>query len=53
MSHPKSSAFPATAAPATAFSPDTGVIDISARHGSKWPTLREVVEAGALQRAGE
>lgn len=30
-----------------------GVVDLSARHGAKWPTLREVIEAGALQRLGE
>lgn len=32
---------------------DKGVIDLSARHGTKWPTLREVIEAGALHRLGE
>ncbi|THF57820.1 fumarylacetoacetate hydrolase family protein [Ollibium composti] len=32
---------------------DKGVIDLSARHGAKWPTLREAVEAGALTRLGE
>lgn len=30
-----------------------GVIDLSTRHGAKWPTLREVIEAGALVRLGE
>jgi len=29
---------------------DDGVVDLSARHGAQWPTLREVVEAGALRR---
>lgn len=29
---------------------DDGVIDLSARHGSRWPSLREVIEAGALAR---
>lgn len=32
---------------------DKGVVDLSARHGAKWPTLREVIEAGALVRLGE
>ncbi len=32
---------------------DKGVVDLSARHGAKWPTLREVIEAGALARLGE
>ncbi|WP_428700112.1 fumarylacetoacetate hydrolase family protein [Stappia sp.] len=25
-----------------------GVVDLSARHGARWPSLREVIEAGAL-----
>jgi 2-keto-4-pentenoate hydratase/2-oxohepta-3-ene-1,7-dioic acid hydratase in catechol pathway len=25
-----------------------GIVDLSARHGGRWPTLREVIEAGAL-----
>ncbi|MER8421042.1 fumarylacetoacetate hydrolase family protein [Mesorhizobium sp. M1329] len=29
-----------------------GVVDLSARH-AKWPTLREVIEAGALRRLAE
>ncbi|QDC00486.1 fumarylacetoacetate hydrolase family protein [Mesorhizobium sp. 8] len=32
---------------------EKGVVDLSARHGAKWPTLREVIEAGALVRLGE
>ena len=32
---------------------DRGVVDLSARHGTDWPTLREVIEAGALRRLGE
>jgi 2-keto-4-pentenoate hydratase/2-oxohepta-3-ene-1,7-dioic acid hydratase in catechol pathway len=31
---------------------DKGVVDLSARH-SQWPTLREVIEAGALRRLAE
>ena len=30
-----------------------GVVDLSARHGAKWPTLREVIEAGALPSLAE
>ena len=30
-----------------------GVVDLSARHGTTWPTLREVIEAGALARLAE
>jgi 2-keto-4-pentenoate hydratase/2-oxohepta-3-ene-1,7-dioic acid hydratase in catechol pathway len=30
-----------------------GVIDLSARHATEWPTLREVIKAGALARIGD
>ena len=30
-----------------------GVADLSARHGGTWPTLREVIEAGALLRLAD
>lgn len=30
-----------------------GFIDLSARYGKTWPSLREVIEAGALARLGE
>lgn len=30
-----------------------GIIDLSVRHGGTWPTLREVIEAGALGRLAE
>jgi 2-keto-4-pentenoate hydratase/2-oxohepta-3-ene-1,7-dioic acid hydratase in catechol pathway len=29
---------------------DTGVIDLAARHGAVWPTLRDVIADGALHR---
>ncbi|NDW05908.1 fumarylacetoacetate hydrolase family protein [Jiella pacifica] len=35
---------------------DGGIVDLSARHGSEWPDLRAVIEAGAVDRlvaAGE
>ena len=32
---------------------DQGVVDLSARHAAEWPTLREVIEAGALARIGD
>ena len=32
---------------------DGGVVDLSARHGKDYPTLREVVAAGALMRLAE
>lgn len=30
-----------------------GAIDLSARYGAKWPTLREVIEAGALRQLAD
>ncbi|WP_087004359.1 fumarylacetoacetate hydrolase family protein [Rhizobium sullae] len=48
MSHPKLVSFSHNGGTRYGLLTDTGVIDLSARHGSKWPTLREVVEAGAL-----
>ena len=30
-----------------------GVVDLSARHGARWPSLREVIEAGALARLAD
>jgi len=32
---------------------DRGFVDLSARFGGQWPTLREVIEAGALRRIAE
>jgi 2-keto-4-pentenoate hydratase/2-oxohepta-3-ene-1,7-dioic acid hydratase in catechol pathway len=30
-----------------------GVVDLSARHGTKWPGLRQVIEAGALRQLAD
>ena len=30
-----------------------GIVDLSARYGQRWPTLREVIEAGALGALAE
>ncbi|MBS0536435.1 MAG: fumarylacetoacetate hydrolase family protein [Proteobacteria bacterium] len=32
---------------------DDGAVHLSARHGARWPSLREVIEAGALARLAE
>ncbi|PKA44467.1 2-hydroxyhepta-2,4-diene-1,7-dioate isomerase [Rhizobium sullae] len=48
MSHPKLVSFSRSGGTGYGLLTDTGVIDLSTRHGSKWPTLREVIEAGAL-----
>ncbi len=30
-----------------------GIVDLSARHGARWPSLREVIEAGALAKLAD
>ena len=32
---------------------DGGIVDLSARHGARWPGLRQVIEAGALQHLAD
>ena len=32
---------------------EDGIVDLSARHGARWPSLREVIEAGALAQLAE
>ncbi|MDX3976239.1 fumarylacetoacetate hydrolase family protein [Shinella sp.] len=32
---------------------DDGIIDLSARYGERWPSLREVIEAGALAKLAD
>ncbi|MFD9900644.1 fumarylacetoacetate hydrolase family protein [Mesorhizobium sp. NPDC059025] len=32
---------------------ENGAVDLSSRHGGQWPTLREVIEAGALHSLAE
>ncbi len=32
---------------------EDGIVDLSARHGSRWPTLREVIEAGVLAQLAQ
>lgn len=32
---------------------DDGIVHLSARHGAHWPSLREVIEAGALARLAQ
>lgn len=32
---------------------DDGIVDLSTRHGERWPSLREVIEEGALARLAE
>ncbi|MBY3181997.1 MULTISPECIES: fumarylacetoacetate hydrolase family protein [Rhizobium] len=53
MSHPKFVSFSRNGSTGYGLLIETGVVDLSARHGSKWPTLREVIEAGALTLLAE
>lgn len=54
MTRPRLATFTADGATRYGLITDNGAIDLSARHGKTWPTLRRVIEAGALQRiAGE
>ena len=32
---------------------DDGIVDLSARYGERWPSLREVIEAGALAKLAD
>ncbi|MBY5819154.1 fumarylacetoacetate hydrolase family protein [Rhizobium leguminosarum] len=53
MSHPKFVSFSRNGSTGYGLLIETGVVDLSARHGSKCPTLREVIEAGALTLLAE
>ncbi len=48
MSQPKFASFSRDGKPGYGLLVGDGIIDLSARHGAKWPTLREVVVDGAL-----
>ncbi len=51
--HLVSRPIPSTASPDTAPSTDGGIVDLSARFGKDYPTLREVIAAGALTKLAE
>jgi 2-keto-4-pentenoate hydratase/2-oxohepta-3-ene-1,7-dioic acid hydratase in catechol pathway len=54
MPHPKFVSFSRAGRHGYGLLLEGGIIDLSARHGAKWPTLREVITDGALVRlAGE
>jgi 2-keto-4-pentenoate hydratase/2-oxohepta-3-ene-1,7-dioic acid hydratase in catechol pathway len=53
MSHPKFVSFSRNGSTGYGLLTDTGIIDLSARHGATWPTLREVIEDGALSTLAE
>lgn len=52
-SSPRIATFTADSASRYGLIADAGAIDLSARHGKVWPTLRHVIEAGALQRIAD
>lgn len=50
MNHPRFVSFSARGKAGYGVVSGNGIIDLSKRHGSTFPTLREVIEAGALAR---
>ncbi len=53
MNHPRFVSFSARGKAGYGVVSGNGIIDLSKRHGSTWPTLREVIEAGALARLAD
>ena len=53
MSGPRFISFTRNAAPGYGLLVDRGVVDLSGRHGKRWPSLREVIEDGALLSLAE
>lgn len=53
MSRPKFISFTRNGAPGYGLLVDRGVVDLSGRHGKRWPSLRQVIEAGALLSLAE
>lgn len=48
MPHPRFLSFSINGRRGYGLAVEGGVVDLSARHGSEWPTLREVIETGSL-----
>jgi 2-keto-4-pentenoate hydratase/2-oxohepta-3-ene-1,7-dioic acid hydratase in catechol pathway len=53
MTYPRLATFTANGTTRYGAVLDTGLVDLSARHGKTWPTLREVIADGGLRRIGE
>ncbi|NNH58304.1 MULTISPECIES: fumarylacetoacetate hydrolase family protein [Rhizobium] len=53
MSHPKFVSFTRNDHSGYGVLAGDGIIDLSARHGTKWPTLREVITDGVLLKLAE
>ena len=50
---PRLATFTAAGASRYGFITDQGAVDLSSRNGKTWPTLKHVIEAGALRRVAE
>ncbi|UVC08001.1 fumarylacetoacetate hydrolase family protein [Rhizobium sp. TH2] len=48
MAHPRFASFSVDGKPGYGLVKGEAIVDLSSRHDAKWPTLREVIEAGAL-----
>ncbi|WP_375307567.1 fumarylacetoacetate hydrolase family protein [Bradyrhizobium sp. A11] len=53
MSRPRFISFTRNGAPGYGLLVDRGVVDLSGRHGKRWPSLREVIEDGVLLSLAE
>jgi len=53
MSPPRFASFPVDGRTRYGLVTAAGIVDLSARHGATYPTLREVIEAGALTRLAD
>ncbi|GAC1043407.1 fumarylacetoacetate hydrolase family protein [Rhizobium sp. No.120] len=53
MTHPRFLSFSRSGRHGYGLVVDGGVVDLSARHGATWPTLRDVIEAGRLVQLAE
>ncbi len=53
MTHPRFLSFSRNGRHGYGLAVGNGVVDLSARHGATWPTLREVIEAGRLAQLAE
>ena len=50
MTHPRFASFSVNGKQGYGLVKGEAIVDLSSRHGAKWPTLREVIEAGALRQ---
>ncbi|MBX9458010.1 MAG: fumarylacetoacetate hydrolase family protein [Rhizobium sp.] len=53
MAHPRLASFSANGRHGYGLVKGEAIVDLSSRHGDRWPTLRDVIEAGALVALAE